>query len=312
MKPKSTTAILGLRGANIETLKEQIRQTRSRAAIGQATEADVAQTDAALAQGRSEFFAARGALQASMATFRQIVGTEPRALQPAKSVEALLPSRLESAVEIGQREHPALASSLHVADAATAAIGVAEAALYPTASIAGAINRDLDVEGMAGKKSFSASIFGQINIPIFQGGMEYASIRQAKEKLGQARLMADLQRNQIRASIVTTWAQLQAARSQIVSTGAAVKAAEIALAGIRSEALVGQRTTFDILTAQQNLLSARVALVMAQRERIVASYAILAAIGRLTADRLGLAVQAYDPTRHFDQVKGRLLGTSAP
>ncbi len=189
---------------------------------------------------------------------------------------------------------------------------MAEAALYPTASVAGAVNRDLDVEGMTGKKSFSAAIFGQINIPIYQGGAEYASIRQAKEQLGQARIVVDLRRDQVRAAIATTWAQLQAARSQIDSTGAAVRAAEIALAGIRREALVGQRTTFDILTAQQNLLNARVALVMAQRERVVASYAILAAMGRLTATHLGLVTQNYDPTRHFDQVKGRLFGTDAP
>lgn len=305
------TAILGLRGANIETLKEQARQTSALAKIGQATGTDMAQADAALAQGRSEFFSLRGALQASMATFRQIVGTEPRALQPAKSVEALLPKRVELAIETGQREHPALAAALHAADAAEAAIRVAEAALYPTASVAGAVNRDLDVEGMTGKKSFSAAIFGQINIPIYQGGAEYASIRQAKEQLGQARILVDLRRDQVRAAIVTTWAHLQAARSQIDSTGAAVRAAEIALAGIRREALVGQRTTFDILTAQQNLLNARVALVMAQRERVVASYAILAAIGRLTTTHLGLVTQTYDPTRHFDQVKGRLFGTDA-
>lgn len=306
------TAILGLRGNNVEVLKEQVKQTRSRGAIGQATETDVAQAEAALAQGRSEYFAARGALQASMATYRQIVGVEPRALQPARSLEALLPKRLDHAIDIGQREHPAIASAMHAVDAAAAAVKVAEAALYPTASIAGSVNRDIDSEGMTGKKSFTAALFGQINIPIYQGGMEYASIRQAKERLGQARLLVDLQRNQVRANVAATWAQLQAVNSQIASTKAAVTAAEIALSGIRSEALVGQRTTFDILTAQQTLLNNRVALVMAQRERVVASYAILAAIGRLTAVDLGVASPIYDPKLHFDQVKGRFFGAGAP
>ena len=306
------TAILGLRGNNVEVLKEQVKQTRSRGAIGQATETDVAQAEAALAQGRSEYFAARGALQASMATYRQIVGVEPSALQPARSLEATLPKRLGRAIEIGQREHPAIVSAMHGVDAAASAVKVAEAALYPTAWIAGAVNRDIDAEGMTGKKSFTATIFGQINIPIYQGGMEYASIRQAKEQLGQARFAVELQRNQIRANVVATWAQLQAATSQIESTKAAVTAAEIALSGIRGEALVGQRTTFDILTAQQTLLNNRVALVMAQRERVVASYAILAAIGRLTAVDLGIASQIYDPKLHFDQVKSRFFGTATP
>lgn len=306
------TAVLQLRASNIEVLKRQVAQTRSLGAVGQATQTDIAQAEAALQQGRTDYFASQGALQASMAMFRQIVGVEPSALRPARSVEAMLPAGLGRAIEIGEREHPAIAAALHAADAASAGINVAKAALYPTASIAGAINRDLDTGGMTGAKSFSAGVFGQINIPLYQGGMEYASIRQAKEQAGQAGLMADLARNQVRADVVAAWARLDAAKPQIGATKAAVTAAEVALAGVRSEALVGQRTTFDILVAQQNLLNARVAHVQAQRDRIVASYSILAAIGRLNAVALGLEPRTYDPTIHYDQVKGRLAGTEGP
>lgn len=306
------TAVLSLRGSNVDVLKEQVRQTRLRGAVGQATEADIAQTEAALAQGRSDMFTARGTLQRSMATYRQLVGIEAHALQSSKSVENLLPKSVELSVEIGLREHPAIASAAYGADAAVMGIKVAESALYPTASIVGAVNRDLDVESMTGKKSVTAAIFGQINIPIYSGGMDYASIRQAKEQAGQARLMADLQRNQVRAAIVTNWAQLQAAKAQLGATRAAVVAAEVALKGVRGEAIVGQRTTFDILTAQQTLLNARIAHVMAQRDRVVASYASLAAIGRLTANALRLTSKIYDPARHFEDVKGRLVGTDTP
>jgi outer membrane protein len=273
---------------------------------------DIAQAEAALAQGHSDYFAARGALQASAAAYRQLIGVEARALQPGRSVEALLPKTVEIAVETGLREHPAIASALHGADAALFGVKVAESALYPTAAIAGSVNRDLDLEGMTGRKSFSAAIMGQISVPIYGGGADYASIRQAKEQAGQARLMADVQRNQVRAGIVTTWAQLQAAKAQIGATRAAVTAAEVALKGLRSEAIVGQRTTFDILTALQTLLNSRVAHVIAQRDRIVASYAALAAVGRLTAAALQLTPQLYDPTLHFDQVKSRLFGTTIP
>ena len=89
-------------------------------------------------------------------------------------------------------------------------------------------------------------------------------------------------------------------------------AAEIALNGIREEAKVGQRTTFDVLTAQQTLLNTRVTLVTAQRDRVVASYAVLSAMGHLSADRLNLTAQLYDPTVHFDQVKSKLIGTGTP
>jgi outer membrane protein len=120
-------------------------------------------------------------------------------------------------------------------------------------------------------------------VPIYTGGGVYARVRQAKETLGQARLQADLQRDMIRASVVSSWGQLDSARAVIQSSKAAVKSAEIALDGIRQEAKVGQRTTFDILFAQQTLLNTRVSLVVAQRDRVVASYAVMAAIGRLAA-----------------------------
>ena len=286
------TAVVGLRAGNVAVLKVQANHTRERILMGQATGVDAAQADAALAQGRSDHSAARGALQASKANYRRLVGVEPGSLAPAKSVEVLLPNDVELAVGIALREHPAIASAVHVADAAGSGVKIAESALYPTASIVGSVNRDLDLDGMTGKKSFSAAIFGQLNVPIYGGGADYASVRQAKERFGQARLAVDIQRDQVRATVVTTWAQLQAAKAQTVSTHAAVKAAEIALVDMRGEAEAGQRTTFDVLTAQQTLLNARVAHVAAQRDRVVFSYAVLAATGRLNSSVLSI------PERH--------------
>ena len=124
-----------------------------------------------------------------------------------------------------------------------------------------------------------------MSVPLYQGGAEYAEVRQAKELYTQARIQADLQREAVRANIVTDWGLLQASKAAIASNEAAVKAAEIALEGVREEARVGQRTTLDVLNAQQTLLNARVSLVSAQRDRVVASYVVMAAIGRLMRAR---------------------------
>lgn len=306
------TAILNLRKNNISVLEEQLRQTRDRFQVGEVTRTDVAQAEASLAQSRSDFFAAQSILQASIASFRQFIGVEPKSLAPAKSVERLLPRKLAQAVSTSQVDHPAIAAALHNVDVAALAVKVAESALYPNVSVTGAINRGFDYQGATGQKLFTASITGQLNVPLYQGGAEYATIRQAKEQLGQARLQADLQRDQIRALVVTAWGQLETAKAQLISGQAAVKAAEIALNGIREEAKVGQRTTFDVLTAQQTLLNTRVNLVTAQRDRVVASYAVLSAMGHLSAGRLGLTVALYDPTIHLQQVKNKLFGVHTP
>ena len=105
---------------------------------------------------------------------------------------------------------------------------------------------------------------------------------------------------------------LETARASIVSGQAAVKAAETALAGVREEAKVGQRTTLDVLNAQQSLLNARVNLVISQRDRVVASYAALGSIGRLSAAELNLDVTLYDPGVHYEQVKTKWIGIDTP
>jgi outer membrane protein len=112
--------------------------------------------------------------------------------------------------------------------------------------------------------------------------------------------------------VVTAWGQLEAAKAQILATQAQVASSEIALNGIREEARVGQRTTFDILVAQQNLVNARTALVTAQHDRVVASYTLLAAVGELNLPRLGISIPLYDPMVHYQQVRDAWVGVRVP
>ena len=153
---------------------------------------------------------------------------------------------------------------------------------------------------------------GEINIPIFQGGGEYASIRAAKEQLSQQELSTDLARDQVRAAVVAAWGTNQNSTGIVRAAKAQVDAAEVALAGVREEAKVGQRTTLDVLNAQLTLLNARVQLVTAQHDAVVASYTLLSTVGRLSIQSLGLAVQEYDPKVHFNQVKNKFIGLRTP
>ena len=136
---------------------------------------------------------------------------------------------------------------------------------------------------------------GQLTVPIYQGGAEYATIRQAKETLGQRRIDLDTARDQVAADAGAVLGPARSRQGADPGHHAQVNAAEIALNGVREEARVGQRTTLDVLNAQQELVNARVALVTAQRDRVVASYALLAAVGRLSPQVLGLDVPVYDP-----------------
>ena len=305
------TAILDLQRNNVEVLEEQLRQTRDRFNVGEVTRTDVAQAESRLAASRSQVAVAEANLQASIATYRQVIGVEPRQLAPGRPVDRLVPSSLASSVQIGLAEHPAVISALHSVDAAELQVKVAESALSPTLNLVGSLANSYD-SSVPSDNSLSASIVAQLSVPIYQGGSAYAQIRQAKETAGQRRIEAESTRDQVRASVISAWGSLESSKANVQAAQAQVAATEVALTGVREEARVGQRTTLDVLNQQQELLNARVNLITAQRDRVVASYAVVQAIGRLTSQALALNVAQYSAKQHFDQVKDLWWGTRTP
>jgi outer membrane protein len=307
------TAILDLDRNNVEVLQEQLRQTQDRFNVGEVTRTDVAQAEASLAGARATALAAQSQLQTSLANYRQAIGEEPKSLSPVAPLSKQLPKSQSEAIAVSQLEHPAIVAMLHGVDAAALAIKISEGQLYPTVGVTGQVQKRFDVSGDPDKsQSLVGSVVGQITIPIYEGGAVYAATRQAKEQLGQQELQTDLQRDKVRAAVVSAWGANQNAGGVVRAAKAQVQASEIALAGVREEAKVGQRTTLDVLNAQQALLNARVQLVTAQHDQVVASYTLLSAVGRLSIQTLGLAVAEYDPRVHFDQVKNKWIGLDTP
>jgi outer membrane protein len=306
------TAILDLDNNNVEVLKEQLRETRDRFTVGEVTRTDVAQAEASLAQGQGTALSAVATLQAAVARYRQFIGDQPTSLAPVRPIMRPLPKTLPEAISISQIEHPAISASLHGVDAAELQVKIAEGALYPTIGLSASFNNQYDSGGFPGFHAVTGQILGQISIPIYQGGAEYAATRQAKESVSQQEIQTDSLRNQVRQAVVAAWGLNTAAVGVVRAARAAVSANEVALTGVREEAKVGQRTTLDVLNAQQALLQARTTLVQAEHDQVVDSYTLLSSVGRLNIPTLGLAVAEYDPRVHFDQVKGKWIGLRTP
>jgi outer membrane protein len=327
------TAITNLQRNNVEVIEEQVRQTQNRFNVGEVTRTDVAQSEARLALSRSQASVAEANLRASIARYRQIVGVEPRQLAPGRPLDRLLPPSVDAALQRGLNEHPAIKAALHGVDVAELQIRITEGELFPTLGVSASLSQrytggqgalpssggaafDSPGPGPGGGRDitgqFNASVAARLTIPIYEGGEVQARTRQAKETAGQRRLEADAARDQVRAAVISSWGQYEASRAQISAAQAQVAAAETALAGVQEEARVGQRTTLDVLNAQQELLNARVNLITAQRDRVVASYAVVQATGRLTSRNLALKVQDYSPKVHFDQVKDLWGGLTTP
>jgi outer membrane protein len=307
-------AILELQRSNVNVLEVTLRQTRDRFAAGEVTRTDVAQAESSLASGRAQLASAESNYLTSRANYRQVIGVDPPArLAPAAPVDRFSPPTLDGAVARGRSENPSITAAMYNVDVALLQVKVAEGALYPVLQAVGTAQKNYgSLQSLAILENLSASLAAQLTVPLYQGGAEYAAVRQSKETLGQRRLDLDTARDQVQAQIFQAWGQLQAAKAQINASQAQVTAAEVALNGVREEARVGQRTTLDVLNAQQTLVNARVALVTAQHDRIVASYSLLSTVGSLSPQILGLRVQVYDAMVHYQQVRDVWGGVRIP
>jgi outer membrane protein len=304
-------AILDLNRRNVEVLTEQLKQTRDRFNVGEVTRTDVAQAESRLAAGRSALLGAQSNYVTSQANYRRVIGVDPGRLDPGTPVDRLSPPTLPGAITAGETQSPSVLAAMYGVDIAELAVKISEGALYPNLALTASASRNYQPVYNINSQTL-ASVLGTLTIPIYQGGAEYSAIRQSKETVGQQRLNLDVNRDEARETVVASWGQLDAAKAQIEATTAQVNAAEIALNGVREEARVGQRTTLDVLNAQQELVNARVALVTAQHDRVVASYTLLAAVGGLSMQHLGLDVLIYDPQVHYQQVRDAWIGVRTP
>ena len=304
-------AIVEVQKSNVRVLEQTLKQTRDRFNVGEVTRTDVAQSEAQLAAGQTQLLTAESNLVTTKANFRRIIGNEPEALAPGSPVDRFLPRSLPGAVDLSLTENPNVTAAMFGIDVSFLQVKVSEGALLPTVTLQGSVQQSYE-QTLTFYRQFGASAVAQLNVPIYQGGAEYSLIRQSKENLAQQRLNLEQVRDQTRANVVTAWGQLVAGKAQVQSAQAQVTASEIALNGVREEAKAGQRTTLDVLNAQQALVNARVALVTAQHDRVVASYSVLNTVGRLSPIVLNLNSNTYDPSVHYHQVRDSWFGVRAP
>jgi outer membrane protein len=295
----------------LRVLEQTLKQTQDRFNVGEVTRTDVAQAEAQLAAGRTQQLAAEATLVTTRANFRRIIGNEPEALAPGSPVDRFLPAALPAAVELSLTENPNVTAAMFGIDVNFLQVKINEGALLPTVTFQAAVQQSYE-QTLTTYQALGASAIAQLSIPVYQGGAEYSLIRQSKENLAQQRLNLELTRDQTRANTVTAWGQLVAGKAQVSSAQSQVTASEIALNGVREEAKAGQRTTLDVLNAQQALVNARVALVTAQHDRVVASYAVLNSVGRLSPQVLKLSTNIYDPSVHYQQVRDSWFGVRTP
>ncbi len=302
------TAIVRLRENNVTVLTRDLRATQDRFNVGEVTRTDVAQAQARRAASVAALDLARANLKTSRATFERVVGHPPSNLVEARASK-LVPKNVQENVEISARESPNVVAALYREQAARFNIDLIRGELLPTVQLEANYTKRFDPSASIDETE-TTLLTGRVTVPFYTGGEVQARVRQAKHTHIQRLQEIEQARTEVQAQVVTAWSQLEAAKAAVESDNTAVEANRIALAGVREEERVGQRTLLDVLNAEQELLNSEVNLATDRRNLMVASYTLLSTIGRLNAQELGVANLVYDPEAHYQDVRRKWFDIS--
>ncbi|WP_421990366.1 TolC family outer membrane protein [Roseococcus sp.] len=298
--------LLRLNINNEQVLVRQLQATNERFRVGEITRTDVAQAESRLAGARAARTQSEGTLQIARATFERVIGAAPQRLTNPQPLAVPVRSAAE-AQAVAIANNPNVVSALFAAASSRDNIDVQVSVLLPQVSANAQAFRQ-DNQSTAHMRQTGGQATINLSVPIFQGGAEHSAVRQARQQAQQSITQVDEQRRLAAQNASQSWEQLRSARSQVDSVRSQIRAAEIALDGVQREAIVGSRTTLDVLNAEQELLNARTSLVNALSTVITGSYSVAASIGRLTAQDLGLPVEVYDMTAYYNAVRNRWVG----
>ena len=302
-------AIVSLRGNNVRVLSRELAATKARRAVKEVTLTDVAQARSRRARAVSDLDFAKANLRISRANYVRVIGHAPdRVGLPPLTIKGL-PRGLDEALRIAEQESPRLIAALYQEQEARYSVDRVWGELLPQVDVEARYSHGSGISNTIDERN-SASVTGRLRIPFYRGGEVHARVRQAKhthvgriQDIEQARV--DLE-----ATVTAAWSRLRAARAKLKSDQVQVSAARTALRGVRAEEKVGQRMLLDVLNAEQELLDAQVSLVGTKRDLIVASYGVLASIGRLTVDAIALATDVYVPEAHYEEVRRKWAGVT--
>ena len=289
---------------NYDILKKQLDQTQAQFDAGQLTRTDVAQSQARLSASAAALAQAQAQLDGDRADYVAIVGQAPVALDPVPDLPGL-PIDFNGALDTAQNNNPDLAAAKYAEDAAKDRLKAEKSVFGPTVGLSASVGEAAPTKNihLGGTEEATATL--RLSIPLFSAGLNGSRVRQASDNYSAQQSTTEITRRQVVSDVSQAWSQMLAAKSAVSSNQEQVNAAQVAADGVKTEQQVGLRTNIEVLNAEQELKSAQLDLVNAQRTQYVAAAQLLAVMGNLTAQTFDPSIQIYDPTKHFDQVKSK-------
>ena len=301
--------IVTLQISHIQILEKELESAQDGFRIGTRTRTDVSQAEARLARSHAERTKAEANLAASIAAYQNVVGMRPGLLTIPAEAPRLPPDR-GSAEKLAGDHNPLVAAAFHDRGAARENIRVAQSELLPSVSLNASSTRNFEALNFD-QRTIDNTVKAVVSIPLYQGGVSQARVRQAKQSEAEQAQRMDVARRDAIEAATRSWDAVQAARERLRAQETEIKAATLALEGVRRELLIGGRTLIDALNAEQELLDARTEDTRTRVDYIIAAFQLLQATGQLNTENLGLKVDRYQPETHYKEVRNALFSTSA-
>ncbi len=286
-------AVLALEQSNEKVLQEAQNQAQANFDNGEVTHTDVDQANARLAGAQAARIQAQGELAAAQAEYERVVGGAPDSLtQPAPL--SGLPGSEDATLTLAEHNYNVVAAEFASA-AAHDNVDVAASALKPSLTLSGQVSKASEPQFLF-ERLDNRSIMLNLSMPLYTGGTASSEMHAAEHEADSSEQQAQDARRTARDQAIRAWEAYQTATAGLAAIQVQIKAAQSAYDGVQAEHKEGERTTLDVLNAEQELLSAQVNLVRAQRDETVAEYSLKAATGVLTAKDLQLPVGTPNPS----------------
>ena len=305
-------AIVNLQKNNEKLLKKELDETKERFKVGEVTTTDVSQAEASYASARSQLISAEGNLEASRAVYLQIIGAEPKDIKDPKDIENLFPKSLDEALKYAKEHSYSVSAARHNLRAKKYDVSTSKGDLLPSVNAYATAGRLKNENYAYDKNPTNDSVeFGvAFSMPIYNAGASRAKIRQNKYYRWQAQEELMSAQDALLSDITSYWEYLSANKEKIASVQAQVKAYQVALDGVREEEALGNRTVLDVLNQYQYLLNSEVEEVTTRHDYYVSGFALLQAMGKLTAKDLNLNVELYDASAKYKETSDKWLSTN--
>jgi len=298
--------ILALNNSNEAVLTRQLDATTQRFEAGEITSTNVHQSRARLDQSVADRIKSERNLEISRSSFLTVIGYLPESVT-MPSLPLGLPNSRDTAMENALKNNYGVIAADFDTQAATSDIRKQKGVLLPSVDLEWSASRKLQGSSETSRVD-DYGVLLVLSVPIYQKGLEYSKLRSVRQTAAEQQRTATQARRNASKEALDAWETLRSAQARNNSFRGQIKATKMALEGVREEADVGTRSILDVLDAEQEFLNSKINLAQVQRDEIVASYELLAAIGSPLIERLGVSSDIYNPVGHTDEVEDKRFG----